>query len=180
MTPRPHQVFKYCPRCAKEVKVISPYILKCEGCDLNSFQSQKPANSIIIENEKGELLTAIRSIDPGKGKWDFPGGFTSLDENMEEALVRETKEELGINVAVDQLEYVGSFIQPSYEYQNISYQVLAFFYTAKLDSSIISEIKPADDVASVKFVKIEKINKDDTAFEVNLKALEAFKNLKNL
>lgn len=48
-------------------------------------------------NPHGEVLLAQRP--PGKmlaGKWEFPGGKVEADESPEAALVRELREELGI------------------------------------------------------------------------------------
>lgn len=71
-----------------------------------------------IVNSKNEILLAQRP--PGKrlaGKWEFPGGKVEEGETPDAALVRELHEELGIDVAVSDLEpfwflshdYVGGF-----------------------------------------------------------------------
>lgn len=53
-----------------------------------------------IINDKNEVLCAQRGYGSLKGKWEFPGGKIEKDESDAEALVREIKEELGINVSV--------------------------------------------------------------------------------
>lgn len=53
---------------------------------------------------KGKLLITQRP--PGKhlaGFWEFPGGKQDLGETLEECLVRELKEELGVQVIVEDL-----------------------------------------------------------------------------
>lgn len=53
-----------------------------------------------IYGRDGSVLIAERP--PGKhmeGRWEFPGGKVSLGESEEQALVREIKEELGVEVA---------------------------------------------------------------------------------
>ena len=56
-----------------------------------------------IVNEKGEVLCAQRGQGDLKGKWEFPGGKIEKGESDAEALAREIREELGIQVAVKEL-----------------------------------------------------------------------------
>lgn len=58
-----------------------------------------------LVNARGEVLLAQRP--QGKmlaGRWEFPGGKVHADESPEQALVRELEEELGIAVAMADLE----------------------------------------------------------------------------
>ncbi|MEO4054677.1 NUDIX hydrolase [Solibacillus sp. CAU 1738] len=50
----------------------------------------------IVENEQGEILL-VKTIHGG---WVFPGGQVEIGENLIEALVREVKEESGIDIEV--------------------------------------------------------------------------------
>ncbi len=59
----------------------------------------------VLLNEARELLIAKRP--PGRplaGLWEFPGGKVEQGEEPEEALIRELKEELGIEIAKADLE----------------------------------------------------------------------------
>lgn len=60
-----------------------------------------------LRDEEGRFLIAQRP--PGKssaGRWEFPGGKIDGNETPEQALVRELREELGIEVAPAQLQFV--------------------------------------------------------------------------
>lgn len=50
---------------------------------------------------EGRVLACERALPPEMaGKWEFPGGKVDPGETEEEALVRECREELGVDVAV--------------------------------------------------------------------------------
>ena len=52
--------------------------------------------AVIIRN--GELLIVQRGAEPGMGKWSVPGGLVKLGESVQEAVVREVREECGFEV----------------------------------------------------------------------------------
>lgn len=53
----------------------------------------------IVVGSKGVLLTR-RDKAPGEGLWSFPGGAVELGESLEDAIVREVKEETDIDCQV--------------------------------------------------------------------------------
>ncbi len=53
----------------------------------------------VIINEENQVLIAKRASHQHQGdKWEFPGGKVEVDETSTEALKRELKEELGIEI----------------------------------------------------------------------------------
>lgn len=61
----------------------------------------KTIAAIILENDKGEFLLYLRDNKPGipfPNHWDLIGGHVEEGETPEEALVREAKEELDIDL----------------------------------------------------------------------------------
>ena len=56
-----------------------------------------------IINDNGNVLCAQRGYGSLKGKWEFPGGKIKAGENDVEALKREIKEELDIEIEVKEL-----------------------------------------------------------------------------
>ncbi|MGC9103235.1 MAG: NUDIX hydrolase [Candidatus Methanodesulfokora sp.] len=52
----------------------------------------------IVLLREGKILLAKRRNPPGAGLWSIPGGVVEEGEKLEEAVIREAKEELGIDV----------------------------------------------------------------------------------
>jgi ADP-ribose pyrophosphatase YjhB (NUDIX family) len=70
---------------------------------------QVAVGAIVVHEDK--LLMVRRGRDPGRGLWSLPGGRVEQGEYLHEALVREVKEETGLDVTpralVGILEVVG-------------------------------------------------------------------------
>lgn len=64
----------------------------------------------IPRDADGNVLLLRRAFDPGAGLWTFPGGFVDLGESVEQAALREVREELEIEVDLGGL--VGVYSRP--------------------------------------------------------------------
>ena len=63
------------------------------------YQNAEPTASVLIENDKGEILLTQRAIEPLKGYWDTAGGFREEETSIRRLpFRREIKEELGVEV----------------------------------------------------------------------------------
>ncbi|WP_040212318.1 (deoxy)nucleoside triphosphate pyrophosphohydrolase [Clostridium polynesiense] len=66
----------------------------------------------VIENEYGEILCALRSTKMAMPNlWEFPGGKIEKDESIQEAIVREIKEELKCDI-----QFIEVFNDNTHEY----------------------------------------------------------------
>ncbi len=54
----------------------------------------------VVENENGEWLVVKKTYSGLKGRWSLPAGFVQEGETIDEAAVREVKEETGIDCYV--------------------------------------------------------------------------------
>lgn len=147
---------KYCHLCGAKYLESKTNPQECSGCGNISFQNSIPCAEIALFDDKGRVLLALRGIDPGKGKYDLPGGFITYGESVESGLHREIKEELGLD-AIDynnpQFCASWTFDYPfSKEIQN----ALSLTFTARLKSD--KKITASDDVAEVEFFEIGKLD----------------------
>jgi 8-oxo-dGTP diphosphatase len=65
----------------------------------------------VIKDETGRLLLIRRGHEPGKGLWSIPGGRIEPGESDELALVREVREETGLDVTAGRL--IGAVRRPA-------------------------------------------------------------------
>ncbi|MGP7998082.1 MAG: NUDIX hydrolase [Streptosporangiaceae bacterium] len=69
-----------------------------------------PCVGAIIKDQAGRLLLIKRGHAPQAGRWSLPGGRVEPGETDQQAVVREIREETGLEVRCDQL--VGSVERP--------------------------------------------------------------------
>jgi ADP-ribose pyrophosphatase YjhB (NUDIX family) len=69
----------------------------CSRCRFIFYLNPKLVAGTIPE-DGGRILLTRRAINPGKGRWTFPGGFVDFGETAVEAAIRETREETGLEV----------------------------------------------------------------------------------
>ena len=107
----------------------------------------------LIFNDAGELLFTRRAIYPHFGKLDLPGGFVDPGEPAEQALARELKEELGMEV--EHMEYFAS-APNEYVYSGFSVFTLDLAFVVK--PKTLNGLKPMDDISGFEFVLPEKVD----------------------
>ena len=94
--------YSFCPRCAtpfeeRVIKEGDPERLVCPNCGFVFYLGPKLVAGAIFEMD-GEIILVQRDIEPGYGKWTFPGGFVERGERAEAAAEREVLEECGLKV----------------------------------------------------------------------------------
>lgn len=103
--------WRYCPRCATELARESDH-LRCPGCGAQYWANSVPGAQAVIVRD-GEVLLGRRAADPGKGRWDLPGGFLHEGEDAVDALRREVREETGLEL--DLTEFLGTWNEPYWD-----------------------------------------------------------------
>lgn len=54
--------------------------------------------ALIVNNNKGQILLGLRNSNLGKKTWGLPGGKLEKGETIENCIIRETKEEIGLTL----------------------------------------------------------------------------------
>lgn len=88
----------------------------CPTC--GRFNSRHLVIDGVVINQKNEVLLVKRGIEPGYGKWALPGGYLDWDESLEEGVIREVKEETGIETKIERM--LNFYDSPTRNYQNIA------------------------------------------------------------
>ena len=106
--------YRFCPRCGgplerRLLKATEPERLVCAACDYVFYLDPKIAVGTIIRTRSERIVLVRRAIDPGYGKWVFPGGYVDRGEPLVTAAVREAREECGLDVRLDGLVNIYSY-----------------------------------------------------------------------
>lgn len=105
--------YRHCPRCGAEMALRrhvahDPPRLTCPACAFVFYLDPKIASGVIATVGDGIVL-ARRGIAPRVGYWGFPSGYVDRGERVDDAAVREAREEVGAEVAIDRLVGIYSY-----------------------------------------------------------------------
>jgi 8-oxo-dGTP diphosphatase len=108
------ETFRFCPACggsldSRSLKTGDPDRLVCTACGFVFYLDPKVAVGTIIDDGEGRVLLVRRAIEPGYGKWVFPGGYVDRGEPVLTAALREAREESGLVVQLKGLVDVYSY-----------------------------------------------------------------------
>lgn len=158
--PEPHQHFAACPHCAQPARPCERSLpFQCAACGFVLFFNPAAAVAAFIRRDDGRVLFTRRAKEPGKGRLGLPGGFVDFEETAEEALRREVREEVGLEV--DALEYLVSFPN-RYTYKGVTYNTLDLFFVAKAAQAHAA--RALDAVESLCWVEPSRVDLEQIAF----------------
>jgi NAD+ diphosphatase len=96
---------RFCGRCATPTeRTAGEHAMRCPSCGLSAYPRIAPA--IIVLVRKGDLALLAHGVRFPAPFYSTLAGFVEPGESLEETLVREVKEEVGIDVG--DMRYFGS------------------------------------------------------------------------
>lgn len=123
------------------------------------------SDAIIYRDGNVLMVKASRGLIPGS--WDLPGGFITYSESPEQSLVREVKEETGLDIEVKELFHVATGIG-----EKSGHYFMVFLYLCDI---VGGEIKPEpSEIEAVEWLPLNQAMQE-TKKLVFREALEKFK-----
>ena len=111
--------------------------------------------AVILEGDK--ILLEKRKNMPSKGKWSVPGGLVELGESVENAVIREVKEETGLDVYEPRLVDVVTYVSMG-ERGAVMYHYVIIDYLVNVKGG---NAKAASDAAALKWVPFNEVEEYD-------------------
>ncbi|MCJ7560095.1 NUDIX domain-containing protein [Candidatus Bathyarchaeota archaeon] len=96
-----------------------------------------------------------RKNSPGRGKWSIPGGLVELGESVGRAIVREVKEETGLDVAEPRLVDVVDDVELD-DNGKVKYHFVIVDYLVKVENGVPKAASDADELQWVPFGEVEE------------------------
>ena len=105
------------------------------------------ASSCVINNNK--ILMVQENKSDIQGLWDLPGGKVKINEDIKQAAIRETLEETGYNIDLDNILLIQNYIT------NRGVLLIIYFYATLSDSRQVEYRK--SEISNVKWFTLEEI-----------------------
>jgi ADP-ribose pyrophosphatase YjhB (NUDIX family) len=158
-----HIEYRFCPRCGgaldqRVVKAREPKRLVCQVCSFIFYQDPKVVAGTVFTLNRGIVLLKL-GVEPAFGRWVFPGGYVDRGESVQDAAIRETKEESQLDVKLGPLLNVYSYPR--------SPNVIVV-YTAQV---IGGELAAADESVEARTFLPDEVPWHDLAFDSTREAL---------
>ena len=142
----------FCSECGKTVVHRVPegdnlprFI--CEHCETIHYQNPKlVVGCLPVYNE--QVLLCKRAIEPCYGLWTLPAGFMENQESLEEAALRESKEEANANLKIDGI-----------------YSIISLPHINQIYVLYRAELLDLDFFAGPESLEVELFNEEDIPWE---------------
>ena len=124
------------------------------------------AYALIIKNN--QILLIKKVTGPYDGKLDLPGGTIEYKERPEESLIREMKEEVGIDVTNFELLDIDS-VNVIWHHNNeneLVHHIAVFYKIISYDKNILNDVEITDindDSMGAEFYDIESLKINDVS-----------------
>lgn len=102
------RLHRFCSRCGERTVIAAAgHVRRCPACGAEHYPRTDPAVIMMVTDDRDRALLG-RQVHWPEGRFSTLAGFVEPGESIEQAVVREVAEEAGVEVAVEQVTYVGS------------------------------------------------------------------------
>ncbi|MCW3996507.1 MAG: NUDIX hydrolase [Candidatus Bathyarchaeota archaeon] len=116
-------------------------------------------STAIIQFPNTQILLIKRNTRPFKGYWALPGGRMDPGETIEQTIIREVKEETGLDVTIERV--IGEYVEKGFK-DDVEYE---FYPTCFLVKPVGGEIKRQEtEIQELQLFDLDKLPKP-LAFE---------------
>jgi CTP:molybdopterin cytidylyltransferase MocA/ADP-ribose pyrophosphatase YjhB (NUDIX family) len=148
----------YCQRCGAEIGLVVRHDRLrpvCPACNFTYFHDPKIAVVVVVDIG-GRIVLQRRAIDPGIGRWTFPGGFADRGEVLTDAAIREVHEEVGLRITDPRL--LGIYSEPGETVVLVAYSASVSGQTPTIgDESSDVRLFDPDDVPDFAFPRDSRV-----------------------
>ena len=107
----------------------------------------------------GKVVLVKRGAEPALGKWSFPGGAVELGEVVQDAAVREAKDECGLDIKLVDGKPIDAYdILIQDETGRLRYHYVLLLFLARPEDG---NLKPISDVTDAKWVPLNEVENYD-------------------
>ncbi len=133
----------------------------CTACQTVHYEN--PLNVVgTLPVWEDKVLLCKRNIEPRHGKWTLPAGFMELGETVAQGAARETDEEAGAQIELQDLYTLMNVVRVGQVH---------FFYRAKLLST---HFNPGHETIEARLFSESEVPWDDIAFRTVRETLRCF------
>lgn len=151
--------FRFCPACGSEygaTAVERPIVvLRCPDCEYEFFQHSSPAATAVIPSadHRHEVLLLTRDTPPGIGLLGLPGGFLQYGEPPVDAVRREVREEVLLDVDLERL--LDTYLV-DYEYRGARVSVIELVFLTRPVACDVRAIRSSE-ARRVEYYDVDEI-----------------------
>jgi len=124
---------------------------------IKSFKHPLLTVDAVITIFDGRIIFIRRKNPPYKGLWAFPGGFVEYGETVEEAVIREVREETGVIIKIQDL--LGIYSDPGRDPRG--HMITVCFLASKIEG----ELRADTDAAEVSCFTADEALRMNLAFD---------------
>jgi len=133
--------------------------------DFRDYDTRLAAYALIVEDD-AVLLTWFNGSATDPPGWSLPGGGVEFDETVEEAVVREVREETGHEVALHEPLAVHSFTEPTGHGSSRPFKSLRVVFRASVTGGTLGTLEVGGTTDFAAWVPLDGLGREDSRADI--------------